>query len=159
MWRVVDNAKRKVAYHEAVNIETGAIQTDDFKTKLFEDQKINLRRKFSKDAYIKIWGCNSGVRDWVYSDNGVVDPNDTTEKYYWRAFNENNIPKPSIAKAFAEYFNRKIYGALSGASIEVKYNKKWISSKQYKSKIGHWPSGILPHRLVPDKGAYDEYLP
>ena len=112
-WRVADNAKRKVTYHEAVNIETGAIQTDDFKTKLFEDQKNALRKKFSKDAFIKIWGCSSGVRAWVYSDNGVVDPNDTSEKYYWRAFNEFNIPKPSIAKAFSEYFNRKVYGALS----------------------------------------------
>ncbi len=54
---------------------------------------------------------------------------------------------------------RKAYGATSGASIEVKHNIKWISSQKYKDNIGHWPSGTLPHRLVPDKGTYNEYLP
>ena len=95
----------------------------------------------------------------MYSDNGVVDPKDTSEPYYWRAFNEFNTPKASIAKSLAKFFNRKVYGAKSGTSIEVKYNRKWISSQQHKNKVGHWPSGSLPHRLVPDKGTYHEYLP
>jgi hypothetical protein len=69
--------------------------------------------------------------------------------------------RPTIAgyKALATFFNCKVYGAKSGSSIEVKFKKAWISSSQYKTKVGHWPSGSLPHRLVPDKGTYYEYLP
>jgi hypothetical protein len=151
--------KKKVTYNEAVRIEVGAIQTDDLLTSAMLRQQADLRSKFSANAFIKIWGCNSGVEDWVYSDQGVVDPKDTSEFYYWRAFNESNIPKPSIARALAKFLNRKVYGARSGSSIEVNYHKKWISSKDYKDKIGKWPSGILPHRLVPDTGKYYEYLP
>ena len=92
------------------------------------------------------------MKGWVYSDGGVVDPKDTSVAYCWCAFNEFNIPKPSIAQAIAKFFNRKVYGAKSGANIEVMHNKKWISSQQYKDKVGHWPSGTLHHRLVPDKG-------
>lgn len=99
------------------------------------------------------------MKNWVYSDGSVVDPRDTSVPYYWRAFNEVNTPKPSIAQAMANYFDRKVYGATSGASIEVKHKKSWISSQQFKDNIGHWPSGTLPHRLVPDKGVYNEYLP
>ena len=159
IWKVADQAKRKLTYHEVVRTEIGAIQTDDLKIGAFVKQQTDLQRKFSASAFIKIWGCNSGVEDWVYSDNGVVDPKDTSEPYYWRAFNEFNTPKPSIAKSLAKFFNRKVYGAKSGTSIEVKYNRKWISSQQHKNKVGHWPSGSLPHRLVPDKGTYHEYLP
>jgi len=59
----------------------------------------------------------------------------------------------------ADFFNRKVYGANSGASIEVQYKKKWISTQTYKNSAGHWPSGNLPHRLVPDQGVYNEYTP
>ncbi len=159
IWRLANRAKRKVTYHEAVRTEVGAIQTDDFKIGALAKQQTVLQNKFSASAFIKIWGCNSGVENWVYSDNGVVDPKDTSEPYYWRAFNEFHKPKPSIAKALARFFNCKVYGAKSGANIEVKYNKKWISTQQYKMTIGHWPSGKLPHRLVPEKGTYNEYLP
>lgn len=65
----------------------------------------------------------------------------------------------SIAQALVTFFDRKVYGAGSGASIEVKYKKKWISTKQFKNNVGHWPSGSLPHRLVPDNGAYNEFRP
>ena len=155
------NLGRKVTYMEAVETEKGTIQTDDFKLTSWVNQQKALRKKFSPSAFIKIWGCNSGVGNWVYSDGRarIVDPNDTSVAYYWRAFNEKNVPKLSIAQAFANYFNRKVYGALSGASIEVKHNKKWISSKKYKQIIGHWPSGRLPHRLIPDKGVYNEFKP
>lgn len=151
--------KRKVTYTEVVKTETGALQTDDFKLGGIAKNKASYQKKFSATAFIKIWGCNSAVRGWVYSDGGIVDPNDASKPYYWRAFNEHNTPKPSIAQTMAKFFNRKVYGANSGASIEVKFDKKWISSQQYKDKVGHWPSGTLPHRLVPDKGAYSEYLP
>ncbi len=149
----------KVTYSEAVKTEIGAIQTDDFKVGGLAKNRADYQKRFSSSAFIKIWGCNSGVKGWVYSDGGVVDPKDRSVVYYWRAFNESNIPKPSIAQAMAKYFSCKVYGANSGASIEVKHKKSWISSEQYKNNAGHWPSGTLPHRLVPDKGVYNEYLP
>jgi len=89
----------------------------------------------------------------------VTDPADASVPYYWRAFNEYNVPKPSIAKAFASYFGVTVYGANSGASIEVYYEKDWISSQDYKSKVGNRPSGKLPHRLVPDSGIYNAFTP
>lgn len=153
------SAGRRVTYNEAVGTEVGALQTDDLKTGAFLKQRLGLQSKFSADAFIKIWGCNSGVENYIYSDSGAVDPNDTSADYYWRAFNEFNKPKPSIAKALAKYFNCKVYGAKSGANIEVKYNKRWISSQQFRKNIGHWPSSVLPHRLTPEKGAYYEFLP
>jgi hypothetical protein len=159
---LVDTANRmgrKVTYYEVVNTEVGAIQTDDLMMGPIQMQKTVFERKFENDAFIKIWGCNSGVEGWVYSDAGVVDPSDTSVAYYWRAFNEFNIPKPSISKALATFFNRKVYGAKSGAHIEVLHNKKWIDSQDYKNKVGHWPSGTLPHRLTPDNGGYHEFLP
>lgn len=150
---------KKITYFEAVRTEVGAVQTDDFKLGTLNKSQSDFRKRFSTTSFIKIWGCNSGVKGWVYSDGGIVDLRDTSVPYYWRAFNETNTPKPSIAQAMAKYFNRKVYGATSGASIEVKHKKSWLSSQQFKDRVGHWPSGILPHRLVPDKGAYNEYLP
>lgn len=150
---------RKVSYVEAIRTETGAIQTDDFRLGALSRNQSDFQMRFSATSFIKIWGCNSGVYGWVYSDGGIVDPHDTSVAYYWRAFNESNTPKPSIAKAMAKYFNRKVYGATSGASIEVRHKKSWISSQQYKNNVGHWPSGNLPHRLVPDRGVYNEYNP
>jgi hypothetical protein len=35
-----------------------------------------LRDRFDPKAFIKLWGCNSALRNWVYSDNGVTDPVD-----------------------------------------------------------------------------------
>ena len=83
-----DKMGRKITYHEAVNTEIGAIQTDDLKIGAIIKQKSILQSKFTTTAFIKIWGCNSGVKGWVYSDGGVVDPKDTSVAYYWRAFNE-----------------------------------------------------------------------
>jgi hypothetical protein len=158
-WKLADSLKRKVTFNEVLLTEVGGIQTDDLKRDVFVKQQKNLQAKFSKTAFIKIWGCNSGVANWVYSDAGIIDPADKSQPYYWRAFNEANTPKPAIAKAFATFFGVKVYGAHSGASIEVKHKQTWMSSRNYKAKIGHWPSGALPHRLVPDKGSYYEYLP
>jgi hypothetical protein len=158
-WRTAFMAGRKVTYLQAVNTEVGGVQTDDLLLSTYTSKKAQYRDQFTKTAFIKIWGCNSGIKNWVYSDGGVTDPADTSEPYYWRAFNTTNVPKPSIAQALAKFFNVKVYGAKSGASIEVKHNKKWISTKKYKQKVGHWPSGVLPHRLVPDRGSYVEYTP
>jgi hypothetical protein len=158
-WKKAFKAKRNVTYEEVVSVEVGAIQTDDLVSGVYAARKAKYQKLFAKDAFIKIWGCNSGVDNWVYSDGGVVDQNDTRIAYYWRALNEKNVPKPSIAKAMAKYFNVKVYGAKSGASIQVNNKGTWISTQKYKDKIGHWPSGTLPHRLVPDKGTYYEFNP
>ena len=159
IYQSADDSDSKVTYRQAVATEVGAIQTDDFRLGSIQAKKNNLRTKFSPRAFIKIWGCNSGVSGWVYSDGSVVDPDDDSTAYYWRAFNEFNVPKPSIAKAFAMYFGVRVFGANSGASIEVKHKNSWISSQQYKVNVGQWPSGSLPHRLVPDRGSYNEFSP
>jgi len=135
------------------------IQTDDFKMNALLSKQSDYQKKFYPDAFIKIRGCNSGIKNWIYNDKGIADSKDTSVKYYWRAFNEQNTPKPGITDAMAQFFNRKMYGASSGSSIEVFHKKKWKSSQKYKNQIRHWPSGRLPHRLVPDIGGYDEYLP
>ncbi len=137
----------------------GSIQTDDFRLPQVAATRDVLRGKFAKGALIKIWGCNSGVENWVYSDGGVVDPRNNAVDYYWRALNEFNSPKPSIASAFAQFFNVRVYGARSGAHIEVRHQGRWIKSSQYKQNVGHWPGPKLPLKLVPDKGSYHEYLP
>ena len=51
------------------------------------------------------------------------------------------------------------YWLINLYTIEVQYKKKWISSEQYNNNVGHWPSSNLPHRLVPDKGTYNEFRP
>ncbi len=130
-------AGKKVSYNDVVKTEVGAIQTDDFKVGKLATQKSFYQSRFSANAFIKLWGCNSGVSGWVYSDGSISDPNDTSVAYYWRAFNKFNTPKPSIAKSLASYFNRKVYGANSGASIEVKHKGNWVSTKEYKNNVGH----------------------
>lgn len=152
-------AGRKVNYNEAVSIEAGAIQTEDFYRPLFINNKSTLRVLFTNDAFVKIWGCNSGVSNWIYSDRGITDPLDTSVAYYWRAFNERHLHKLSISQALANFLNVKVFGANSGASIEVRHSGAWISSQRYKDTVGHWPSGRLPHRLVPDRGTYNEFFP
>jgi hypothetical protein len=160
LYQTAAAAGRKVKYSEVVQVESGSIQTDDLHmTPKFISERDNLRKLFTAKAFIKIWGCNSGIEDWLYSDAGVTDPNDTTVPYYWRAFNEFHSSKPSIAQAFADYFKVNVFGARSGSSIQVFSNKTWMSSKDFKQTVGHWPSGSLPHRLAPDKGGYHEYFP
>jgi hypothetical protein len=102
--------------------------------------------------------------DWKYSDpvdatHSTADPAATALVYYWRALNEQNVPKPSIAQAFADYFGITVKGALSGANIEVKSDGKWISSKAYKDKVGHWPGPKQIVRLQPTKGNYNDFAP
>ncbi len=160
VYQTAVSAGRKVTYAEAVQAESGGIQTDDLiMTPNFLTERDKLRKRFSPKGFIKIWGCNSGVEHWVYSDGGVTDPHDNSVAYYWRAFNEFNIPKPSIAQAFANYFKVNVFGATSGSSVQVFSNKAWTYTKDYKKTVGHWPSGTLPHRLVPDKGGYHEFSP
>ena len=67
-------------------------------------------------------------RVFVLGLDGVVDPADSRVPYYWRALNERNTPKPSIAQALAWYFKRTVYGANAGAHIEVLHHGHWVSS-------------------------------
>lgn len=150
---------RNINYREALDAEVGAILVDDFIRPPFLGIKAAIRANFEPGAFIKLWGCNAAITGWIYSDNRVTDPADRSVPYYWRAFNEQNVPKPSIAQSFADYFGMKTHGASAGSHIEVLHRSSWISSARYRSDIGRWPSGALQHRLMPDRGNYDEYRP
>lgn len=133
----------KITYEEVIEAEVGALFTDDYLTKKALKVKSN-KTLFSPTATIKFWGCNSGVSNWVYSD--------TPPTYYWSALNAKNTPKPSIAQATADFFQRETFGATSGSHIEFLVNGKWqIMKKQPKSHQGI--------RLHPDKGNYNSYKP
>lgn len=137
-----------VTYEEAIRTEIGGILTDDLTASgKFSFEKGEMRRRFEKGAFIKLWGCNAARENHVWSGE------------YWEALNLKNSPKPSIAKAMAEFFNLTVYGATSGASIEVRGNTGWVSSQTYRNANGNWPPGKLPHRLVPDRGSYRAYNP
>jgi hypothetical protein len=136
------SSRKKITYEEVVNAEIGALLTDDYLTsKMTSLNKIKL---FTDKAYIKFWGCNSGVDNWVYSD--------APGTYYWSALNEKNTPKLSIAQATANFFKVETFGATSGSHIEYKVEDKWqIIKKQPKKHDGI--------RLHPDKGDYNCYKP
>jgi hypothetical protein len=149
----------RVTFVQSLRLEIGALTTDDLLHGDYANKGNQYSVKFASDAFLKIWGCNSGVEGWVYSDAGVTDPADASVDYYWRSFNEVGAPKPSFAATLARYLGRTVYGAKSGASVQVKYKQNWVSTKQYRQLVGHWPSGALPHRLVPDKGSYQAFSP
>ncbi len=144
---------REITYQEVLGAEVGAILTDHM-----------IGRKlakpiFAKDAKIKIWGCNSGLKGWKYSDsvndgNPIVDPSDKSAPYYWRALNESHIPKPSIAQTFANFFKVPVLGASSGTNIQIYCKGKWISPVGSECSLGK-----VDYRLIPEKGSYNEYLP
>lgn len=147
-------------YLRVLNTEIGTIFTDDLIRSPYKDYRQRIRAIFSANAGIKIWGCNSGVANWTYSDvdsngNYVYDSNAPASSYYWRALNESNTPKPSIAQAFADYFQVTTYGATSGSSIQVKNKGRWVSSARLNRKVNE--QDVL--RLAPDRGVYNEYIP
>lgn len=151
-------------YLTVLNNEVGHIFTDDLIRKPYIDYQTKIRTIFAPNAKIKIWGCNSGIVDWAYSDmrgnERVYDLDAPADYYYWRAINEMNNPKPSIAQAFADYFQVTTFGATSGSSIQVKYKGKWIGSPTYLKQTGRKyvvESDVM--RLAPDVGIYNEYKP
>ncbi len=157
-------AGRKISYGEVVKAETGAILTDILSDPDIVKDRDTLRAMFAPNALMKFWGCNAGVKGWVYSDersdgSPVTDQADTTASYYWRALNLQKVPKPSISQAFADFFNVTVFGAMSGSDVRVLTGGKWITSEAYKKANGHWPSGRLPQRLQPDRGTYNEFKP
>ena len=157
---------RDASYLEVLRTERGAVFTDDLVRSPYSGYKGALKAKFTSDAVIKIWGCNAGVSDWRYSDPVDIDGRRWTSDinapavmYYWRALNEQNMPKPSISQAFADYFGVTVKGALSGANIEVKRDGKWVSSDTFKKKTGHYPGPSHILRLQPTKGTYHDFGP
>ncbi len=149
---------RNITYSEVVDAEIGAILSDDFVSTAFSGLYRRIRPKFVHNAFIKLWGCNAGKENWTYSDDDYTG--DGIMDVYWSALNTQNIPKPSVAKSFAQYFKLKVFGARSGSHIVVFDSGSWITSQEYKNRYGRWanPSKIK-HRLQPDTGPYYEYLP
>lgn len=152
---------RRITYEEVLATETGAIFTDHLISGDFAAKASACRQALMPTATIKIWGCNSGVERWTYSDNGVVDQTVQRDDlaYYWRALNTKNSPKPSAAQAIANYFQRRTYGARSGAHVEVLHRGQWVNSDRYRAEVHQWPSPKLVHRLHPDKGEYHAFEP
>lgn len=150
-----------IQYMAVLNAEIGAVLTDHLVVAPFNKDRTAMQRKFAKGAVAKLWGCNAGVDNWVYSDPSgtlmITDPNADADFYYWRALNTQNVPKPSISQALADFWGISVYGAKSGAHIEVFYQKHWMTSSQYKAETKHWPGSAQVLRLQPDKGAYVEY--
>jgi hypothetical protein len=149
----------RLTFFEVLGTELGTVFTDDLRRRPFLDMRDAIRRNFAPDATIKIWGCNSGVDRWVYHDDGATGAVGPIEEYYFRALNEQWVPKPSVAQAFADFFGRRTFGAESGSHIEVKDGGRWMKTSQYRSARGRWPGPRLRHRLVPDRGVYREYRP
>jgi hypothetical protein len=158
----------RLSYAEVLMNERGTVFTDVLIRPPFSHRRNGIRNNFAANATIKLWGCNSGVTGWVYSDT-ITDSSGSRDvvtawegdivDYYWRALNEQNMPKPSIAQAFADYFDRTTYGATSGSHIEVFDQGHWLKSSEYRRAHGRWPPPSRPHRLAPDVGSYRAHHP
>jgi hypothetical protein len=155
----------KISYDEVLDAEVGGILADHLLRDPLKRDRMALRAKFASDAFIKVWGCNSGVSGWVYTDidsstnTYVSAQNAPADFYYWRALNTRNTPKPSIAQALADYFGVPVYGAGSGSHIEVQRKGEWITSNKYKEENGRWPGAPQTLRLNPDRGSYNRFSP
>jgi hypothetical protein len=155
----------KITYDQVLNAETGGILTDHLIRDPMESDHAILKAKFAPGAMMKLWGCNSGVSGWLYSDrntptNSYVTAQDApADVYYWRALNTQNVPKPSIAQAFADFFGVTVYGAGSGSHIEVQHGGNWITSTKYKEVTGRYAGEPETLRLHPDAGDYNGFSP
>jgi hypothetical protein len=159
----------RLSYSEVLMNEGGTVFTDVLVRPPWTLRRNTIRTNFAPNATIKLWGCNSGVTGWVYSDTVEVAPGVRRDvvsawegdiyDYYWRALNEQNMPKPSIAQAFADYFDRTTYGAHSGSHIEVFDHGHWLKSSDYRRSHGRWPPPSRMHRLAPDVGSYRAHHP
>lgn len=148
-----EDGKLNDLYDAIINREVSVLFIDDLLSLMPHDTKKKIQNKFDeKGAFVKIWGCNAGVENWIYDTDGEWG-------LYWGALNFKNNPKPSVARAFAQCCNVRAFGATSGSHIEVKDDELWLSSTEYKKKYGKSPSGALPYRLKPDRGDYIEFKP
>lgn len=165
---VLDRAGRRgfrLSYDEVIMQERGVLFTDNLIRRPWGPKRVAIRQNFAADASIKVWGCNAAVAGWEYTDDigggqWVSAPSvGRIDTFYWRALNQQNMPKPSIAQALADYCQRPTHGASSGSHIEVQSRGRWTTTSDYRARHGVYPSGKLPHRLVPDVGTYQPYPP
>jgi hypothetical protein len=107
------------------------------------------------------WRCSDNYPDGssVYDPTIDVDPVNPAFRYWWRALNTHNVPKPSVAQAIADFFGTPTFGARSGSSIQVLYKEQWVSSTRYKTSTSKWPGEAQILRLHPDRGDYLEFKP
>jgi hypothetical protein len=166
---LADSARGGRAFYDSVlNAEKGTLFADDLVRSPYAGYAARMRSLFAPGGKIKIWGCNSGIANWEYSDedaagNSICDLNAPALYYYWRALNERYMPKPSIAQAFADYFRVSTFGATSGSSTQIKQKGKWnkvpldgkIAVGGKRRFVGE--RDVL--RLAPDVGTYREYKP
>ncbi len=166
---LADAARGGRAFYDSVlQNEAGTVFTDDLIRSPYSGYAARLHGLFTLNGRIKIWGCNSGVANWVYRDpdaagNQIEDPNAPAAFYYWRALNERNTPKPSMAQAIANYFRVPTFGASSGASVQIRQSNRWvpvpadgrITVAGKKRPVGE--PDVL--RLAPDVGTYREFRP
>jgi hypothetical protein len=166
---LADSARGGRAFYDSVlNAEKGTLFADDLVRSPYAGYAARMRSLFAPGGKIKIWGCNSGIANWEYSDedaagNPVYDLNAPALYYYWRALNERYMPKPSIAQAFADYLRVSTFGATSGSSTQIKQKGKWnkvpldgkIAVAGKRRFVGE--RDVL--RLAPDVGTYREYKP
>jgi hypothetical protein len=147
---------------EVLNAEIGAVLTDRLVMPPFNKDQARMKAKFADGATAKLWGCNAGVDHWVYSDpsgSTLLFRENEAGPYYWRALNTHNVPKPSIAQGLANFWGIPVYGAQSGAHVEVFHLQHWITTNQYKAEMKRWPGPAQILRLTPDRGAYVLYSP
>jgi hypothetical protein len=151
-----------------LNTEKGVLFAHDLFRAPYAGLRDGLRRKFAPGAFIKIWGCNSGVANHVYTDPVGRDEEQLViehlgytaspdysigAEFYWRALNDGRLP--SIAQAIASYFNVPVFGATSGSHIEMSARGRWLSA----SKISRSIIARDDIRLHPDRGTYVEFKP
>src|SRR5262249_54835101 len=116
---------RNITAAEVLATEAGILFTDDLLLEMTRPRRAVSLSQFTSDATIKIWGCNAGVEAWTYHDDDYTG--DGVADVYWTALN-SSTPKPSIAQALADYFQKNTYGAQSGSHIEALDGGKWVTS-------------------------------
>lgn len=158
-------------YISVLNLEVGGVFTDDLLRNPYAGYRDSLRRIFTPGAIIKLWGCNAGVDGWRYSDavdstntRYVADLDAPAACYYWRALNERNSPKPSIAQTFADFFNVKVLAATAGTHTQAFVGGKWVDATRKGKILVRGQLRVAQRsdtlRLAPDGGGdYREYLP
>ena len=57
------------------------------------------------------------------------------------------------------FFNVTVYGATSGANIEVRESAGWLSSQSFKDANGRWRLEVYLTTLCQTEGAYRAYNP
>jgi len=117
---VFDGGAGATSYGAVLTAETGSLLTDHLVAAPFNQNQADLRAKFAPGAKARLYGCNGGVAGWVYSDqpSQIGGRSGVGEPYYWRALNTRNTPKPSIAKALADFFGIPVTATASLAPVE-----------------------------------------